>query len=86
MAVAIRAACDDIDVADLLGDVQVPTLVTHCRGDQVVPLEQGRTIAARLPNAQFVQFESDNHIILDDEPEATRFAHEVCGFLGRGNR
>ena len=45
-AARIRNACDDIDVTELLPKVQVPTLVLHCRHDNVVPLEQGRTLAA----------------------------------------
>ena len=70
VAVAIRDACDHIDVMHLLRTIKAPTLLTHCRGDLVVPLEHGRSIATNLPNAQFIQLDSDNHIILDTEPEA----------------
>ena len=45
-----------------------PTLVVHARGDRVVPVEEGRLLAARIPGARFVLLESANHILLADEP------------------
>src|SRR4029434_10762797 len=80
-AVRIRNACDDIDVVDLLPQVQVPTLVLHCRHDSVVPVEQGRLMASSIPHARFVTLESDNHVLLSDEPEWPRFIGEIETFL-----
>ena len=80
-AMRIRLACDDIDVLDLLPRVRAPTLVLHCRGDNVVPLDQGRRIAAAIPGARLVVLESDNHVVLPGEPEWPRFLAEVEGFL-----
>ena len=77
----IRRACDDIDVRAVLPRVRVPTLVLHCRQDGVVPLEQGRLIAATIPDARFVMLESDNHILLAGEPAWPRFLQEVESFL-----
>lgn len=77
----IRSACDDIDVLDLLPRVRVPTLVLHCRQDGVVPLEQGRLIAATVPDARFVTLESDNHVLLAGEPAWPRFLGELEAFL-----
>ena len=42
-----------IDVTALLGQVKAPTLVLHARDDVVVPLAEGRLIAAGIPSAQF---------------------------------
>jgi DNA-binding NarL/FixJ family response regulator len=61
----------------------VPTLVLHGRDDEVVPLATGRVIAAGIPDAQFVQLESRNHILLEDEPAWERFKAEVLAFTGR---
>lgn len=83
-AMRIRLACDDIDVLDLLPRVRAPTLVLHCRGDNVVPLEQGRRIAAAIPGARLVVLESDNHVVLPGEPEWPRFMEELEGFLRGG--
>src|SRR5262245_1627371 len=80
-AVRIRNACDNIDVADLLPQVQVPTLVLHCRHDSVVPLEQGRLMARSIPHARFVTLESNNHVLLSDEREWPKLVGEIEAFL-----
>ena len=80
-AVRIRLACDDIDVVALLPQVTVPTLVLHCRYDNVVPLEQGRLMAASIPHARFVTLESENHVLLSGEPAWSKFLDEVEAFL-----
>ena len=80
-AVRIRNACDDIDVVSLLPKVQAPTLVLHCRHDNVAPFEQGRMIATSIPNAKLVTLESDNHIVLADEPAWPRLIGEIESFL-----
>lgn len=80
-AARIRTACDEIDVTESLPKVQVPTLVLHCRHDNVVPLEQGRLLAASIPNARFVTLESHNHVLLPGEPAWTKFIGEIEAFL-----
>ena len=80
-AALIRSTWDDIDVADLLPQIRVPTLVLHARHDNVVPLEQGRSMAAAIPNARFVTLESDNHVLLAGEPAWDKFFIEVEEFL-----
>jgi len=80
-AVRIRNACDDIDVVELLPKVQVPTLVLHCRHDNVAPFEQGRLIARSIPRAKFVTLESDNHVVLAGEPAWPRLIGEIATFL-----
>jgi DNA-binding winged helix-turn-helix (wHTH) protein/pimeloyl-ACP methyl ester carboxylesterase len=77
----IRRACNDIDVAELLPRIQVPTLVLHTRHDNVVPLEQGRLIAASIPNARLVTLESNNHLLLAGEPAWEKFIGEIEVFL-----
>jgi len=80
-AARIRRAADRINIDDLLPQVSVPTLVLHCRNDAAAPFDEGRRMAARIPNARFVALESDNHLILEDEPAWPRFIAEVRGFL-----
>src|SRR5712691_11049020 len=63
----------DIDVTPLLPSVHVPTLVIHARNDQVVPISQGQIIAAGIPNAQFIELDSTNHILLEHEPAWNAF-------------
>jgi len=62
--------------------VRHPTLVLHARGDQAVPFEQGEALARGIRGVKFVPLESNNHILLEDEPAFQRFADELRGFLG----
>jgi pimeloyl-ACP methyl ester carboxylesterase len=72
-----------LDVTDLLSQVCAPTLVMHARGDLQVPFESGRQLAAQIPGAKFVALQSDNHILLEQDPATKRFFEEVDLFLGR---
>jgi pimeloyl-ACP methyl ester carboxylesterase len=49
------------DGRDFLAQVRVPTLVVHCRDDQVVGFEEGRLLAAIIPGAQFLPLPSGSH-------------------------
>lgn len=71
-----------IDVTALLGEVRTPTLVLHARGDSVVPITEGQILAAGIPGAQFVELDSKNHILLENEPAWERFCDEVVDFMG----
>lgn len=79
-AVALRRACDRIDVTDLLGRVEVPTLVLHARADGVVPYEQGMMIASAIPNARLVSLDSENHVLMPEEPSWERALREIEHF------
>jgi DNA-binding winged helix-turn-helix (wHTH) protein len=45
---------NEIDIVELLPRVQMPTLVLHCRHNDVSPFSEGRRMAASIPNASFV--------------------------------
>ena len=85
-SVRLRVACDEIDVVDLLGSVRVPTLVLHSRRDNVVPLEEGRRVAASIPGARLITLDSENHILLEDEPAWPVFTSEIEAFLAAGGQ
>lgn len=80
MAARIRTACDDIDISAALPNITVPTLVIHARYDHVSPLEQGRLIAARIPGAQFVILDSENHVPVPSDPAWDRLVGEIEAF------
>ncbi len=80
-AARIRASNDLVDVAELLPQIAVPTLVLHCRNDAVAPFDEGRRMAAMIPDSRFVALEGKNHLILEDEPAWPRFIEEVRAFL-----
>ena len=56
--VKLRSVYDEIDVVDQLPKVLAPTLVLHCRHDNLAPIEEGRRLATSIPNAKFVVLES----------------------------
>ena len=69
-----------IDVRRLLGQVRHPTLVLHARGDQAIPIDEGERMAEGM-GARFVPLDSDNHILLENEPAFRTFVDELKGFL-----
>lgn len=73
-----------INVESLLPQISVPTLVLHARGDQRVPFDEGRNLAAQIRNARFVSLESRNHLLVDGEPAWTRCREEIRAFLMGG--
>lgn len=64
---------------DRLENIRVPTLVLHGEADQLVPPENGRILARKIPGARLVTFEKASHIYPTDEPEAAN--REVLRFL-----
>ncbi|GMG82168.1 alpha/beta fold hydrolase [Paralimibaculum aggregatum] len=77
----ILDAFGDIDVRDSLPRLDLPVLVTHCRGDQIVPFEAGRRLAAAIPGARFLALDSPNHVVLESEPAWPRLAAAIARFL-----
>lgn len=74
-----------IDVQHLASRVRMPSLVLHSRQDAAVPMEEGRLLAALIPDARFVSLESRNHILLEQEPAWGRFLTELRSFLNAGS-
>ncbi len=70
-----------INVVHLLRKVRVPTMVMHCRDDGVIPVEASRFVASKIPNASFVELDSPNHLVLEDELAWTRLVQCLRAFL-----
>jgi 3-oxoadipate enol-lactonase len=51
--------------------IQAETLVLHGVDDRLVPVENGRIVARRIPNSKLVVIPDANHIFPTDQPEAT---------------
>jgi len=84
MAVRLLEVRAHTDIAALLPQVTVPTLVLHARDDEVVPFDQGRALAAGIAGARFVELASRNHVLLPHEPAWKLFQDEVLAFAGGG--
>ena len=70
-----------VDIESLMGEVRTPTLVLHARGDEVVPVAEGRLMASGIAGAEFVELDSRNHILLEHEPAWQRFKEAVLAFV-----
>jgi pimeloyl-ACP methyl ester carboxylesterase/DNA-binding CsgD family transcriptional regulator len=82
MAARILETRANINVLPLLGAVRTPTLVLHSRDDDVIPIVEGHILAAGIPGAEFVELDSKNHVLLENEPAWERFCAEVLAFTG----
>jgi len=71
-----------IDVMHLLPKIEAPTLVLHARDEERVPFEQGRQIAALIPNSKLIAREGRNHLLIESEPAWQVALAEVRKFLG----
>jgi pimeloyl-ACP methyl ester carboxylesterase/DNA-binding CsgD family transcriptional regulator len=70
-----------IDVREAARKIKCPVLIVHPERDVVTPIEEGRLLAGLISNCRFVQLDTDNHMLLADEPAWARFYEEVRGFL-----
>jgi DNA-binding winged helix-turn-helix (wHTH) protein/pimeloyl-ACP methyl ester carboxylesterase len=55
-----------VDVRSLLPGVTRPTLLVHRVGDQLSFVEESRYMAERIPGAQFIELEGDDHFVAGD--------------------
>ena len=67
---AISQLNAQIDVRAILPTVQVPTLVLHRRTDAQIPVELGRTMAAQIPNARFIEYPDGDHAFWSGDADA----------------
>ena len=79
--VALMSLYEEIDVRPALPVVQQPTLVLHRKGDRLIPLENGRYLAERIPNCRFVELEGADHLVYagDQAPIVSEIEEFVTG-------
>lgn len=80
-AVKLLKAFWEIDLAEVVPQVRCPTLVIHSRGDSVIPFDEGRKVAALIPDARFAPIDSRNHLLLEDEAAWPQFSKMLDEFL-----
>jgi len=71
------------DASRHLGNLDVPTLVMHSLGDRMNDFSYSRHLASEISGARLVALESENHILLEDEPAWARFKEAVLEFTGQ---
>lgn len=82
-AVRIIRSMFSIDVRESATRVTCPTLMLHARGDRRAPFEEGRLVAGLIPEARLVPLETENHILLPQEPAFRQFFEELEAFVPR---
>lgn len=65
---------------DRLPEIKVPTLVIAGAADRLIPVENSRILASRIPNAELVILENMGHGFTGEAPEEANKA--VLDFLG----
>ena len=80
-ALLARSQRQVTDSSARLAEIDLPTLVLHSRGDQMQAFQRSRELAAGIRGARLVALESDNHIVLADEPAWPVFLRELTEFL-----
>ena len=70
-----------IDIRDELSKVRAPALVFNGRLDGNVPLAAGRQLADGIAGSRFIELDTANHFVLDDEPAWQVVASEMRDFL-----
>jgi len=53
----------EADYSQVVPQVRCPTLVLHSRQDSIIPFDEGRKVAALIPEARFVPIDSRNHLL-----------------------
>lgn len=74
----------EIDIRNVLPAIRVPTLVIHRFGDRVIPVEDGRYLARRIPDAKYVEVPGDDHFPFVGDVDA--IVDEVEEFLTGSRR
>lgn len=59
--------------------LRIPTLVVHGDRDRLIPAENGKTLARRIPGAQFELIPNAGHIMTTDQPQLC--SEMLLGFL-----
>ncbi len=69
-ALALAKNNTAIDMRHVLPAIRVPTLVLHRTNDRDCNIEEGRYIAAHIPNAKFVELVGQDHILYVGDQDA----------------
>ncbi len=70
-----------VDISTRLVQLRKPALVVHSRNDEVVPVDEGRMLAGGIAGAEYVELDSRNHVLLENEPAWVRFQEAVLSYV-----
>ena len=61
-------ACNNFDVRDRLGEIDVPTLVVVGEEDQLTPVKWAQFLSERIPNADLRIIKNAGHMVMVEQP------------------
>jgi 3-oxoadipate enol-lactonase len=77
VVMAQMQACLAHDTNARLPALEMPTLVMHGTEDQLLPVDNGRLIAARVPGARLEIFDGAGHLFFWEQPQrSAELVHE----------
>jgi pimeloyl-ACP methyl ester carboxylesterase len=82
-AAALQRLNIEIDIRHVLPSIRVPTLVLHAKNDRAVPIGAGRYMADHIPNAEFVEIDTIDHLPFYDKSD--QFIHHIQTFVTGGS-
>jgi class 3 adenylate cyclase/pimeloyl-ACP methyl ester carboxylesterase len=81
---AVVRMARQIDVADILSSVHVPTLVLHCSRDTLVGGECGRLIARDIQGARLLELDGVDHLFFIHDEIGDRIEEFLTGSVSAG--
>jgi pimeloyl-ACP methyl ester carboxylesterase len=78
-AAALQRQNIEIDIRHVLPAIRVPTLMIHAKEDRAIPVGAGRYMADCIPNSQFVEIDTLDHLPFFDK--SGEFIHHIQIFL-----
>jgi len=73
------AGLSEAPVPTETGTIAAPTLIIWAGRDELLPHDDGAKLAAAIPGARLVTYESTGHLVLWEQPE--RIARDIVAFI-----
>lgn len=83
VGVLLRESYDSVEVGV---EVEVPSLLIHGSEDSIIPIEQGRRVAAQIPRAQWLELAGAGHNDLLSFPEVWEAIEAFVGLVAESSR
>lgn len=75
------SAVGNLDIDDLLPTISCPALVLHANREMMHGIDQGRRLAAGIPNARFVSLDTANNLMPSYDPAWPNALAEIETFI-----
>lgn len=82
-AISLMRMNSQIDISAVVGSIRVPTLVIHRSGDTMIDVGVGRSLASRMPGAEYVEIPGGDHLPFVNPDQIFR---AVESYIARGRR